>query len=189
MKNLLFCLVILYFTLFSLSIAGTTGKIAGRILDKDSGDPVPGVNIYIENSSLGAASDGDGFYIINNIPPGYFDVVFSAIGYQNQKNTNVKVSADFTSNLDVQLSPQILEGETIVVEAEAPLVRRDLTSSHIAIDSDQIESLPVENISQILSLQYKNAPIHHFQSISLGKNLTCQGLLLLGLKKHNQTKH
>ena len=44
----------------------------------ETGDPIPGVNIYIENSSLGAASDTDGFFIINNVPPGKYAVVFSS---------------------------------------------------------------------------------------------------------------
>jgi outer membrane receptor protein involved in Fe transport len=155
MKKTFFCIVVLclILLLYSFTIAGTTGKIIGRVLNKESGDPIPGVNIYIEESNMGAASDADGFYIINNIPPGNYTVVFDAIGFQTLKNIKVKVSADFTTKLDIQLSSEVLEAETIVVEAEAPMVRRDLTSSHIAIDSDQIETLPVESINQILALQ------------------------------------
>jgi outer membrane receptor protein involved in Fe transport len=134
-------------------MAGTTGKIIGVVIDGESSEPLPGINVYIEGLPLGAASDVDGFYIINNVHPGIYIVVFEAVGYQTQKSTNVKVSVDFTTKLDAALSAKILEGETIVVEAEAPLVRRDLTSSQVAIDSDQIEKLPVENINQILALQ------------------------------------
>jgi len=155
MRNLHYCIVVVILILFahSFTIAGTTGKIMGVVLDKETGDPLPGINVYLEETTLGAASDIDGYYIINNILPGEYTVVFSAIGYQTQKSINVKVSVDFTTKLDAELSAEILEGETIIVEAEAPLVRRDLTSSQVAIDSDQIEKLPVENINQILSLQ------------------------------------
>jgi hypothetical protein len=155
MRNLYYCAIIIFLILFahSFTIAGTTGKIMGVVLDKETGDPLPGINVYLEETPLGAASDVDGFYIINNIRPGEYTVIFSAVGYQTQKSVNVKVSVDFTTKLDAELSTEILEGETIVIEAEAPLVRRDLTSSQVAIDSDQIEKLPVENINQILSLQ------------------------------------
>jgi outer membrane receptor protein involved in Fe transport len=149
----IFEIVLIVLLVFSFTIAGTTGKIIGVVIDAESGEPLPGINVYIEGLPLGAASDTDGFYIINNINPGNYTIVFEAVGYQTRKSTNVKVSTDFTTELDVELSSEILEGETIVVEAEAPLVKRDLTSSQVAIDSDQIEKLPVENINQILSLQ------------------------------------
>ena len=155
MRNNCFCnkIILIILFAFSYTLAGTTGKIIGVVTDGESGEPLPGTNVYIDGMPLGAASDLDGFYIINNVRPGSYTVVFESVGYQTQKSTNVKVSVDFTTKLDVVLSSQILEGETIVVEAEAPLVRRDLTSSQVAISSEQIEQLPVENINQILSLQ------------------------------------
>jgi outer membrane receptor protein involved in Fe transport len=134
-------------------MAGTTGKIIGVVIDSESEEPLPGINVYIEGLPLGAASDADGYYIINNVRPGNYTIVFEAVGYQTQKSTNVKVSVDFSTKLDVALSAQILEGETIVVEAEAPLVRRDLTSSQVSIDADQIEKIPVEDINDVLALQ------------------------------------
>lgn len=148
-----FAVLLLLMFLMSSLRAGTTGKIVGRVLDKQTGEALPGINVYMEGTSHGAATDNDGFYLINNIPPGSYTVVFTAIGYQTQKNVNVKVAADFTTRIDIRLSSRVLEGEIIVVEAEQPLVRKDLTSSHIAIDSDQIESLPVESVGQILALQ------------------------------------
>ena len=47
--------------------AGTTGKLAGRVLDADTGEPVVGANVIIEGTYLGAAADVDGYYFINNI--------------------------------------------------------------------------------------------------------------------------
>ena len=52
-----------------LAFAVTTGKIAGRILDKDTGEPLPGVNVIVEDTPLGAATDRAnrprGFFIIS----------------------------------------------------------------------------------------------------------------------------
>ena len=67
--------------------------------------------------------------------------------------TNVRVSSDFTTRIDAQLLTEAINLGTIVIEAERPLIRKDLTSSQTSIDESQIKTLPVENISQILALQ------------------------------------
>lgn len=133
--------------------AGNTGKISGRITDAATGEAIPGINIIIEKTSLGAASDFEGYFTINNIPPGSYDVTVSGIGYQKRKYVSVKVSADFTVKLDVQMTVEAISKNEIVVIAEAPMVRKDLTSSQASVDASQIETLPVESVDQILSLQ------------------------------------
>jgi len=133
--------------------AGVTGKIAGKVTDAQSGEPLLGINIIIEGTTQGAATGLDGTYIINNIEPGNYNLAFSGVGYQKKIVTNVTVSSDFTTNIDIELSSEAIGLETVVVEATKPMVRKDLTSSHTTIDNTQIEALPVESIDQILSLQ------------------------------------
>lgn len=140
--------------IFSLSAyGGTTGKIAGRIIDFNTKEPIPGVNVIIEETNLGAATNIEGWYVINNIPPGIYTITVSAVGYQKKQITNIKVSTDFTTKLNVELAEESVTLQTIVVEAESPLIRTDLTSSQSTIDATQIEALPVESMSQILRLQ------------------------------------
>ncbi len=148
-------LIFIYsFLVFNIHLlAGTTGKIVGIVIDSDNGEPLPGINIIIENTTMGAASDLDGNFLINNIPPGRYTITASGVGFGKQSYSNVKVSADFTTKLDFQLSTDVISVETVVVEAKTPLVREDLTSSYTQIDAEQIKNLPVESINQILSLQ------------------------------------
>ncbi len=155
-KNLLFISLIFSFSffLFQLSVhAGITGKIAGKVTDAQSGEELIGINVLVENTTMGAATGIDGTYIINNIEPGVYSLVFSGVGYQKKIVTNVNVSSDFTTQINIELSFEAIGMETVVVEAIRPLVRKDLTSSHTTIDNTQIEALPVESIDQILSMQ------------------------------------
>ncbi len=153
-RRLLFIIPFLLTIIFSINIfAGVTGKIAGKVIDAQSGEPLLGINIIIEGTTQGAATGLDGTYIINNVDPGTYNLVFSGVGYQKKIVTNVTVSSDFTTNINVELSSEAIGLETVVVEATKPMVRKDLTSSHTTIDNTQIESLPVESIDQILSLQ------------------------------------
>ncbi len=146
-------ILIFIFILISDANAGTTGKLAGTVKDASTGEFLIGVNVLIDGTTFGAATDVKGFYVINNLPPGNYKVNYSAIGYQKKQFVNVKISVDFTTRLDVELAAESIELQTIVVEAQAPLIRKDLTSSQTTVDAGQIESLPVESISQLLVLQ------------------------------------
>ena len=69
-------------TLFlAVPVAGQTGKITGKVLDQETGNPLPGVNVLLENTSMGAATDPDGDFVILDIPPGLYTVKLSFIGY------------------------------------------------------------------------------------------------------------
>jgi len=53
-----------------LVVCGNTGKIAGKVTDAQTGEPIVGVNVVVEGTYLGAATDFDGNYTIINVPPG-----------------------------------------------------------------------------------------------------------------------
>src|SRR4030065_1380215 len=118
-KNFLQTFLIIFFILFLFpigkSLAGTTGKLSGTVKDAQNGEAIPGVNVIIDGTGFGAATDVNGFYTINNLPPGNYKVTYSAIGYQKKQFVNVKISVDFTTKIDVELSPESIELETIVV--------------------------------------------------------------------------
>ena len=122
---------LIIFTFFSQTYlyAGVTGKIAGKITDAQTGEELIGINVLIEGTTTGAATGIDGTYIINNIEPGVYTLVFSGVGYQKKIVTNVRVASDFTTTINMQLSSEAIGLETIVVEATRPMVRKDLTSS------------------------------------------------------------
>jgi len=133
--------------------AGVSGKIAGRITDSDTGESLPFVNIIVEGTEMGAASDPDGYFVILNIPPGRYDVVARMMGYQELRITEVKVSIDFTTRLNFQLNPTALVVKGITVTAERPLVQMDLTSTRAVVDAERIETLPVEDFEDLVNLQ------------------------------------
>ena len=133
--------------------AGSTGKISGRVQDTETGEPLIGISIMIEGTTMGASTDVDGNFVITNIPPETYTVVAGGVGHQKKRFSNVKVSVDFTTRLDVTLSTDVIALETVEVRAEAPMIRRDLTSSHTNIDAGAIQALPVESVTQLLTLQ------------------------------------
>jgi len=133
--------------------AGTTGKITGRVVDLTTGELLPFVNVVVEGTNLGAATDIDGYYFILNVPPGEYTLSASMIGYNRMRVEGVRVSFDFTSVCNFELTPTILEGEEIVVVAEREIIRPDLTSSLAVVGADDIETMPVQNFRDVLNLQ------------------------------------
>jgi len=138
----------------TITLAGTTGKISGRIIDQKTKQPLIGTNVIIENAYLGAAAGIDGSYVILNVPPGRYTVVASMIGYVVQRVQNVTVNIDLTTEVNFELSGTVLEsGEEVVVVAERNLVQLDLTNTISTTSGEQIRELPVEEVEEVIQMQ------------------------------------
>ncbi len=154
MKIILQIFLSLLIVFNQILFAGTTGRLAGRVTDTATGEPLPFVNVVIMGTTLGAATDIDGYYSIINIPPGNYVVKASAIGYNTVSFQDVKVSIDLTTTIDFQLSEESVElGEEVIVIATKPLVKMDLTASTSIVGDDVISQLPVAEVQDILKLQ------------------------------------
>lgn len=145
---LLICILIT-----SSAIAQTTGKITGKVIDKETGEPLPYVNVIIVGTHMGAATSLDGTYFIINVPVGEYTVKASIIGYKVMTVENVKVSAGLTTVLNFQLEPTVLELEEVVVTAKRPIVQKDVTSTVRLIEGETIERMPVREFQEVVALQ------------------------------------
>lgn len=149
--------MIAFFLLMGLALpllAGTTGKIAGIVKNKSSGEPLAGVNVIIDGMLMGAATNADGEYFIINVPVGTYTVEFSMVGYQTEVVKNVVTSADLTVKISVELSEKTLEiADKIEVVAERPPIQKDLTATMNVINAQHVSTLPVTGFKQLVGLQ------------------------------------
>jgi outer membrane receptor protein involved in Fe transport len=133
--------------------SGTTGKIAGIIIDRETGDPLPGANVVIVQTALGSASDMQGQYTILYVPPGIYDLEVAYIGYKKVTITDVRVQIDQTTRVNVELEVEAIEGETVTIVADRDLLRDDVATSVVALTNRDVEELPVSNVSNVVGLQ------------------------------------
>ncbi|MBD3225159.1 MAG: TonB-dependent receptor plug domain-containing protein, partial [Caldithrix sp.] len=152
MKRLLIVVLSVMVSL-TAAYAGTTGKIAGKVVDANTGEPLPGANVIVEGTLMGASTDTDGDYYIINVPVGEYTLVVSYIGYRTVKYQGVRVILDQTTKVDFKLEEDIAEGETIVVTAETFKVQKDETSKKITIQAEEIQSMPVQDFSEMVAAQ------------------------------------
>ena len=139
-------------TSITVAQAGTTGKISGRVTS-EIGDPLASANVVVQGTSLGAMADMEGYFFILNVPPGTYRIAASYIGYETVIQTDVLVRVDRTVQLDFVLAQEALAVDAIVITAERPVVERDITSTVKNIGADEIESIPVTTVSDVLELQ------------------------------------
>ena len=145
--------IILFSFLFNISLGGITGKLSGIITEANSDNVLIGCNIIINGTDLGTASDINGQYFLLNIPPGIYDVKFQMIGYETLIINNVQISIDRTTKLNANLQMAVIEGSEIVVTADRKLIEFDVTQSESRITAEELESMPVAEVSDVLRLQ------------------------------------
>ncbi|MEJ2544163.1 MAG: TonB-dependent receptor [Calditrichaceae bacterium] len=154
LRKLYFCAFIILVLQFSIHLyAGTTGKITGYIFDANTGEPIPGVNILVDNTQLGAVTNQNGQYVILYVPPGTYILKIMMMGYQTEFVQNVHISSDYTTTINAKLNTEILEGDAVVITADRPLIQTDLTSTSAMIPESRISELPAEEMEQLLKLQ------------------------------------
>ncbi len=133
--------------------AGTTGKISGVVRDVNTGAALPGANVLVKGTAMGAVTNMDGEYTILNVPPGAYSLQASIIGYTSMTLTDVRVNIDLTTTQDFKLKEQTLVGDEITVRAERPVVQKDVAGSQMQVTSEQIENLPVATVGEAVGLQ------------------------------------
>ncbi|MFB0516091.1 MAG: carboxypeptidase-like regulatory domain-containing protein, partial [Candidatus Neomarinimicrobiota bacterium] len=143
------------FFLFAVNslLAIESGKIAGKVYDAETNQPLPGANVVIEGTTLGAATDMDGNYFILNVRPGEYIVTASVIGYVQVRTTDVIVQMGLTTPLDFPLNPTTIEGEEVTVIAERPVIQTDVGNSGTILDGSELTALPVTSFKDILDKQ------------------------------------
>jgi outer membrane cobalamin receptor len=129
-----------------------TGTLRGKISDKNTGEPLPFVNVVLERGGsqvTGGASDFDGRYDIKPIEPGTYDLVVTYVGYQPYRMQGVVVSSNRITFQDVPLTPGIELKEFEVVQYSVPLINRDGGASGGTVTREDIAKMPGRTAASI----------------------------------------
>ena len=129
------------------------GKIAGVVTEAESGEPMAGVNVLIEGTSLGAASTEDGKYVILRVPPGTYGVRAQSIGHRSVLAEDVRVKANLITYVNFSMEQTALAGEEVTVIAERPVIEKDITATVRSVSSEEIEQIPTSTVSDVIRTQ------------------------------------
>ena len=148
----IFTVVSILLLITSVAIA-QTGRVLGKVIDQQTQEPLIGANVIIVGSSLGAATDVNGNYIISQVPPGNYSIKASYIGYQDVTVEQIRVVAGLSAEVNFSLpSSTIATGEVVIV-SQRPLIEKSATNAVRIVDAEDLQSLPVRSINAIVGLQ------------------------------------
>lgn len=136
-----------------LLFAQTTGKVAGVVTDSETGEALVGVNVYLDGTSLGSASDEDGYFVILGVGAGSYTIVAEYVGYNKMTVEGMRVSAGVTTNQDFAMSSTALQLEDVVIYAQRDLIQKNVTSSVSVMEAGDIQQLPIRGITNLIALQ------------------------------------
>ena len=135
------------------ALATNFGKISGQVIEASSGDPLIGVNVVIEGTMMGAATDANGKYTILQVPPGSYTIRADAIGYKKIKQENVGVRVNRITYADFSLISTVLDMSEVTVVATRPVVEKDMTATMRSVSSEDIDKLPTTTVNDVLRTQ------------------------------------
>lgn len=136
MKNSVY--LSLLFLLPFTALAQKTGALSGTVRDANTQELLPGVSIVIEKTSIGVATDNEGRFVINNIPPGSYNLKASFIGYKPYVIYNIVVTTGNVQTYTIDLlqesqnlSEVVVQTNTFGKKTESPLSVQSLTAEEI----------------------------------------------------------
>lgn len=148
---------LLFFGVVSFGFA-QSGSIQGTVTSQ-TGEVLPGANIYLVELERGASADIDGSYTITGVPFGTYTIRTTYVGY---KSTQEQVPVDTeTTTYNIQLNEDLIGLDEIVVTGlgGAALEKRRLSTTVETINSEQIEASPANNIAQVLQANLPNSQV------------------------------
>jgi TonB-linked SusC/RagA family outer membrane protein len=97
-------------------LAQDMGTIAGTVVDSTTSEPLPGVNVTVQGLNVGSATGANGQFEISGVPAGEQTLLASFVGYA-QKTVPVEVEAGETLNVNIEMAPQAVGLDDVVVTA------------------------------------------------------------------------
>ncbi|MBN2093203.1 TonB-dependent receptor [candidate division KSB1 bacterium] len=94
-------------------------RLTGKVVDAETGEPLIGANVTLEGTSMGAACDLEGNYMVLNVPPGQYNLVVTMMGYTKTRITEVELKVGEVTQINVSLKYEVLQTEGVEVTAKA----------------------------------------------------------------------
>ncbi len=133
--------------LISVPAAAQTGdgSVRGYVKDEQGG-VLPGATVTGTSSALVApvvaVTDSDGYYRLNNLPPGTFAIQAELSGFATYRREGIVMRAGLTFSVDIEMKVGTL-AETITVSGDSPMIETSKPTSILNIDGDLLRAAPV----------------------------------------------
>jgi len=138
-------LLVATFLFVAAPLYAQTGTIAGRVVEANSGEPLPGANVQIQGTDRGVATDAFGRFVMKRVPTGSATVNVSFVGYVSQDQT-VTVEAEERTSVSFSLTRRATELAEVVVRSEKFVRNLQDTQTSVGVVTEaEAEAIPVRD--------------------------------------------
>lgn len=152
------CLLLLLPVLLTMTAWAQERQVTGTVTSAEDNLPIPGVNVVVEGTTRGTATDVDGNFNLT-LAEGENSLVFSFVGFKNEV-----VDVANRSTIDVVLEPDVTSLEEVVVVGYGTQRKRDVTGAITSLKGEEIADRPNAN------------PLNSIQGRAAGVTITNSGL-------------
>ena len=144
----------IFFSSFFFQSNAQTGIIEGKVFDEINNEPLIGANIVLQDSSNGATSDIDGFFRIEGLKSGVYNLIVAYLGYSQKIVFEVVVTNNLPSKVNIGLAPLPNNLNEIEVKANPFIKPQESPLSLTSIGVNEIQRSPGGNrdISKVIQL-------------------------------------
>lgn len=146
-------LTALFLFCFQLASYAQVGSIKGIVIEEETGETIPGINIRIKGLGAGTATDNEGTFKLENIPAGAHQLVITGVGYKQQEKT-ITIYEGRTTDLEIRLSTDVFElGEIEVVDQhETFTAKYEQTKTVAQVDDETVRNFNSANAYDALRI-------------------------------------
>ncbi|MDZ7690869.1 MAG: SusC/RagA family TonB-linked outer membrane protein [Balneolaceae bacterium] len=149
--------------------------VSGTVTDASSGETLPGVNVLVKGTDTGTSTDAEGSYELT-VPSLQDTLVFSFIGYQT---TELPING--RTEIDIQLQPQAISGEELVVVGYGTQRRQDVTGSVASVPMENLDSQPVTGLDQAITGKVAGVQVNNYSGTpGAGPTIRIRGVGSIG---------
>jgi len=152
-----------------------TGTVSGTVVDSVTSNPLPGANVVVEGTDIGAATGSDGEFRLANVPVGEQTLNVSFVGYQ-QKTQAVQVQENSTNTIRIQLASEAVGVDEVVVTAlGVEREERAVSTSVDQVDGADLTRTDNENFVNSLQGKVAGANIRSGNTMGGSSNIVLRG--------------
>ena len=146
-------ILLLALTAANFALAGTTGTIEGIVRDKETKTPIPGATVIIVGTKIGRVTDSEGKFVFYNLEVGKYSIRVQMLGYTAVLYENIQVNLSLQSRVTIDLTSSTVEMKEIVIQAQKPLIQKDVLGTIHTIGSEDIKVLPVSTFTDVIGMK------------------------------------
>lgn len=159
-KKIIILLTGLFFAFNIIAENAEDSHIFGHVVNKNTGEHVPYVNIIIRNTTIATTVDGSGHYMLVNLPIGTFVIAVEGLGYVTQEKT-IEITHNKAIEVNFEMEEDVLNLDEVVVTGgrtqqkriEAPVIVHTLSPKYLEVTQSNVLG---EGLNFCTGLRYEN---------------------------------